>query len=351
MQHSTQIENQRESYRFAVGASGRTAELRVGDDWIPVELLDKSAGGFGVQIDRPLGVSVGDLLQLRLDDDCFEARVMHVGEQTPSGDRVQPTFRLGLKRVGEILLDEEEKRPWFERFIVKSNLHKSFGSPNTLFYALLVFAVLAGAAPVIFIYLMDSQGLDGSMTGLDSDVKPFKAAGPWSSSSEPPDTQPTRKKPLNSSENIPARNTLERFFFGTEKKPPLEKPRLNGRRDTSLSLLLDHAKLQSNIGKWSDEVLSVVSNLLDKLNLTDPQEKEIDTILKNADEKITQLNVPDPDNTPQKVARERTSILETAYDNLVQVFTAAQRIQWDELVNGWTKSLQTPAGQSENSDQ
>ena len=98
-------------------------------------------------------------------------------------------------------------------------------------------------------------------------------------------------------------------------------------------------------------MLSVVSNLLDKLNLTDPQEKEIDKILKNADEKIIRLNVPNPDNTPQKVAHERTSILEIAHDKLLQVFTAAQRIQWDELVKQWTKSLQTPAGSRENSDQ
>ena len=339
MQHPAQTDNLRESFRCAADESKQAAELRVGGEWVPAKLLDESAGGFGVRVDRPLGVSVGDLLQLRLADECFEAHVTNVVEEAPSGDGEEPTFRLGLKRVGEIFLDVEEKWPWFERFI-RLRRYKPFGSARTMFRAVLVFTVMAGAAPVIIIYLLNLHGSGDLVLASHAGVESGEVMQPWDSNSEPSATRPAGKPVDFSDDSLPNHKTIKRFLFGT-KKPPLAEPRLNERRDASLLLLLDHAAFQSNLGKWSDAMLAVIANLAEKLSLTDPQKEEIGGILQDADEAIVRLNVPDPDNTPQKVARQRASILGTAYGKLIQVFTDAQRIQWDELVKKWGEEIKT----------
>ena len=334
MPTSAQSDNLRESYRFAAIEPSRPAELRVGSDWIPVELLDTSAGGFGIKADRPLGISVGDSADLRLDDECFATRVMNIVEQAPDGGHEDPSFRLGLKRVGEVFFDEQEHVPWFA-WIKGPARHLPSDSTKTLFYAALLFAAIAGAAPVIIIYLMDSpEPMDISRAGIGSD----EAMQPWGSNSKPSAIRPVSET-LDSSD-VPHYG-INRSLFGA--KPSPAKPSLNGSQNDSFSLLLDRAKLQSNIGKWSDAVLSVIADLIEDLKLTAAQKEKIGKILRHADKEITQLNVPSPDNTPQKVARERLSILETAYNKLSQVFTDTQLTQWNELVKKWNESLQTPA--------
>ena len=331
MQHSAQTDDLRESYRCAVDESKRAAELRAGGDWIPVELLDESAGGFGVRVDRPLSVSTGDLVQLRLAAECFEARVMNVVEQSPSGDEEEPAFRLCLKRAGEIFLEAEEKRPWFERF-KRPRRHTPFGSAGTLFCAAIIFVVLAVVTPAVIIYLFGSRNISDSLRGSHAGAKSDEVLQQRGSSNEPSAARPAGW-PFGFFADAPKHNA-----FGTEPSTALHE-----KRDTSFSLLLDHAMLQSNLGKWSDAVLAVIADLAEKLSVTKPQQEEIGGILQDADEEIARLNVPDPDNTPQKVATKRASILETAYEKLVQVFTDTQRMQWDELVKKWSGEIKAPA--------
>ena len=340
MQNTIQNENMRESYRCSVEGSKRDAALRVGDEWIAVGLLDESAGGFGVLADRPINVSTGDLIQLRLGDERFEVRVMNLTEKPPEGGEEGPSFRLGLKRVGEALWAAEEKRPWYERF-KRPLRHKPSGSAGAFFKAALVFAALIGALPVIAIYLMDTRSVDITKIGSGVVSKSGPKKQPWNSHKdgsgirEPGEGFGVSNDSPGGSGGTFNHEKLKRFVFG--EGPSSNGIKSNGNDNAGLFLLLDHAGLKSGLGKWSDAVLAVIENLAKNLKLTDPQKEEINTILQDANDEIVQLHVPHPDNTPQVVLQKRKSILEAAYAKLIQVFTPQQQTEWNEAVQEWSE--------------
>ena len=114
MRADDSLDNRRTSFRCLVVNARSPCTLRVGEDELPVGLLDESAGGFSVLVDRPPGLSVGQTAQLRTDSGWFEVRVANIREVVaPEGENgVRPKgpnscFRVGLLRLGEqVLIDE-----------------------------------------------------------------------------------------------------------------------------------------------------------------------------------------------------------------------------------------------------
>jgi hypothetical protein len=76
--------NQRLSFRCTVADTRQRCELRIGADVLPATLLDESAGGFGVLVERLAGLEVNQTAELRTDTGWSLVRVVHLSEANPS---------------------------------------------------------------------------------------------------------------------------------------------------------------------------------------------------------------------------------------------------------------------------
>jgi hypothetical protein len=90
-------------------------ELKVGSVRLPVRLLDQSAEGFAVLSDEPLDVEVDDLGELRIEAGWFSVQVANTIEVRPAktdglaeAENSPSTFRVGLRRLGELDLARED---------------------------------------------------------------------------------------------------------------------------------------------------------------------------------------------------------------------------------------------------
>ena len=114
--------DQRSSFRCLVAESRRQCALRIGEETLPAWLLDESAGGFSVLVDRPLNLETEQTILLQTDSGWFNVRVTSTVETPPPEDcevvdSEKPTewFRLGLQRLGDAVpLDEPSVSPFAE---------------------------------------------------------------------------------------------------------------------------------------------------------------------------------------------------------------------------------------------
>ncbi len=116
MSTDSSLTDRRESFRCPVADSRQGCVLQVGDTRLPGRLVDESAGGFSVLVQRPLGLvlDVGQTAELGSDSGWFKVRLMHVAEAEPpeggdaksSEEEPSSWCRLGLLRVRDIPPDE-----------------------------------------------------------------------------------------------------------------------------------------------------------------------------------------------------------------------------------------------------
>jgi hypothetical protein len=104
----------RQSCRIPVGDDVYGELILANRSKWPVQILDQSAGGFGVLCDRLPPIACGDIVKLRTESLLSEVRVVHWsnserdadpagGEQSPS----TPQYRLGLIRLRDISVPKE----------------------------------------------------------------------------------------------------------------------------------------------------------------------------------------------------------------------------------------------------
>ena len=103
------IREQRASFRCVVPESRQSCELKIGSGLVPAVLVDESAGGFSVALDRPPGLDAGQTAELHTDAGWFAVRVAHVkpivaseGDDPVATEEPSQWFRLGLVRMEEI---------------------------------------------------------------------------------------------------------------------------------------------------------------------------------------------------------------------------------------------------------
>lgn len=350
MQDQARGENLRQSYRCAVDESHRGAELCAAGKWTPVELIDESAGGFGILCDGPPGVAVGDVVQLHVAGECYDARVIYVEEQSPGDEGVEPALRVGLKRVGEYFGEAVAPLPWY-KFFFRRYRQRPFSSRGTLLAAAFIFAMVIGAAPFIITNFLDSRGIgdlrtksrgdrntDGAIRSRDAVMKPSRpgSASPFASD-------------FDDSEGNAVVRQIPKLIFPNSQNSSLQNS-LNHKRDAGFMQLMEYAKLKENIGRWRDQVLDAIAYLIEKLGLTEPQKKEVDALLQQTDEAIAKFDAPNPEYTPQTVLREKTTILEGAYGKLMQIFTEAQRLKWNEMLKQLHSETTPPTQEPEKTD-
>ncbi len=105
---SRPLNEQRQSFRCNVADARRSAELRIGNERYRVMLLDESAGGFAVLMDRQPAAAADGPVELTTDAGDFEVRIAHVvqtelpGAGPASDAEPQRRYRVGLVRVRDI---------------------------------------------------------------------------------------------------------------------------------------------------------------------------------------------------------------------------------------------------------
>jgi hypothetical protein len=90
----------RRSPRSSVPLARRSCELRIGSEVLPALLMDRSAGGFAVVIDRIDGLKAGKKVELLTDLGRFKVKVVYINKVArPKDVPIQSDvwFRLGLK--------------------------------------------------------------------------------------------------------------------------------------------------------------------------------------------------------------------------------------------------------------
>ena len=164
--------DRRGSFRCPVADSRQGCMLQVGAERLPARLLDESAGGFSVLVERPAGLvlDVGQTVQLQSDSGWFEVRVVRVVEaEPPDGNDAQHSedgpgswFRLGLLRLHEIPPDQPSVSVFVSnRYFGLQSWYPS-GSLLTATGLLLVLAMLAIPLGLVAMVWHDGQPMPGT---------------------------------------------------------------------------------------------------------------------------------------------------------------------------------------------
>jgi hypothetical protein len=95
----------RKSCRCTVPQEHQFCELKVGDDVLLALLVDQSAGGFAVLVDRLDGLKIGEKVDLNTDMGTFTVRIVHINEVAPPKDvAIDRCFRVGVKKTHRFFL-------------------------------------------------------------------------------------------------------------------------------------------------------------------------------------------------------------------------------------------------------
>ena len=308
--------------------------MRFGDTWTPVELLDESAGGFGVRIEHIPEVAVGDVVHLRQGDKCFEVEVMHVTQHLAeessdeAGEGGRAACQLGLKRLSEVFGEVDVRPSWLKQ--IRSTWQRPRMSLNGKGLAVgLGLAFLVGALPVIIVMVLESTPAPDPQlkSAVDDgiDLESLKIV------------QNPFKVDLDKEPNGPTAAVTRGENFFADKS-------LNEQQKAVWQKLLDRAKQQTDVKPWNDGALALMSNLTGRLNLTDLQKVEISQILKYANNALAnlQVSVSKDDREKAKAADKRSSILEEAYVGLMHMLSDEQKSKFEKLVQEPPASEPTP---------
>ncbi len=307
--------------------------MRIGETWTPVELLDESAGGFGVRVDLLPEIAVGDVVRLRSGEKCFDVEVMHV-THCPAVDgfhderRDEPVCILGVKRVSEVFLEADARSPCFER-IRATWQQASFLFDGKGLATGIALAFLVGILSIVVLSSLGPNLFGNRESNSSTDDNSFN-----------PELLGSYSNPFKMKLGGEAGGSLA---AAPNDDVSVAKPLLNERQKDVWQSLLDHAKLQTDIEPWRTAVLALIANTVEQRNLTDLQRVEIAQLLNYTDESLANLDSADSIDNREDVARKRSSILEDAYISLMQMFTDAQQIEWDKLVEKWDEASSAPS--------
>ena len=97
--------DERKSCRCTVPQDRQACELKVGANVLLALLVDKSAGGFGVLVDRLGGLKTGEKAELHTDMGQFTVRIVHIREVAlPKDTALDTCFLVGMKKARRFLL-------------------------------------------------------------------------------------------------------------------------------------------------------------------------------------------------------------------------------------------------------
>jgi len=322
--------NQRNSFRCPVTESRRRCELRIGAELLPARLVDESAGGFAVLVDRRPDLEIGQTVQLRTDSGWFDVQVRSAAE-APSPEEASDCFRLGLQRLGEAAPSEEPTASPFT-FELRNRL-RQWSPPNG--WMSLSGVWLALAAIIVPLGLMG-----GLWYASRSEVGAAVSwRDPWTSSSE---GESSGGRTLT--EPLPASG----FGGGFQTASPSDDHRDFAFGNVARSLLGSSANrtgepdvfgpdaernLRDLVRRLPGPTTLVLPEVVRRLRLTEKQQKLIRQLVDSMVEAHRRLDL-DPllrGAERREITRRRTELLDEYLRRALDVLTPEQRAEWKKI--------------------
>ena len=334
MANDTRSTNQRKSFRCKVVDTGRRCELIVGSDVLAARLLDESAGGLAVAVDRLAGLEVDQTAELHTDAGRFSVRVANIVEIAPTEDaddgadkQQHRSFRLGLSRLGETSLPDPSKvsllagrlrfRPW--------QRHSSNGMP-LLTGGLLPIAVVAVPVGLVCLLWFAGQSTTSwlSQWGNPAATSTEPSRGRWLPSLSQPlaNDSPFSESPARSWKTDSA----------SDDRTPAFSPDDRHGRKTSRLTPLSGQELADMIRRLLGADPLILSEVVEYLQLTAEQQERIGRVIAASTEAIRNLNTQTPGEQRKKIAKQREQLRHQARREAIEVLTDEQRARWNKLI-------------------
>jgi hypothetical protein len=338
----------RQSFRCAVDDVRQQCALKVGAELLPAKLLEESAEGFGVLIDRPPAIEIGQNAELHTDGGWFSVRVMRVTEveppedAEPSADTAEEAeadappvcFRLGLRRMEEIGGWEEPKaRFWGDRLLFRPRLwHSRSGMPLA---AGVVLATIAVTVPVAMLMWI-AVGHQGTSTQIERPAARVNWLTRWighdrssaarSAASGAPaaaEYRPSAGMSVSSSDGAAAREpggSLSWSHNGgeAEPSPPGEA--------------IPHG-LSQTVRRLSGAAAFTLPEVAARLSLTAQQKQRIGEVIEAMAQAVRNLDQQLQGRQRDYIAQQRQQLLDKAQQDALDVLTPTQRQAWEKLTD------------------
>ncbi len=341
-QSGPQGAEKRGAFRCRVPGSRRDSVLRVGKKQIPVQVLDESAGGFAVLVNRHPGVGPDDVVRLCTESGWHEVRVVHVCKHEPAisvgsgnGQNQARQFRIGLERLRDLATWEANRgfRAWFDRLRIGGFL--PLGSSTVVVGVVIAVsaASVLAAGTVVLKHIGDfgptpnkavSRRVNSSPRA-ESTSRSYRRVSQGPSTldrGDPTGTEPT--PPSDSSRDHPT------GAFGSDSLVERSSPTaLSGTADDSPPLVDTIRRLPGASPFGLKEVAR-------ELGLSQEQQEEIQRIIELSSEAIRQIRVRWPNQTRQQHDQKRRILLDEARRRVLELLTEEQRARWEALQGGTT---------------
>jgi hypothetical protein len=281
-------------------------------------VLDESAGGFAVLVDRHPGVEADTVVRLCTDSGWHEVRVVRICEHEPAtrdgeagGENVERRFRIGLERLRDLAPWEANRgfRVWFDRLRIGGFL--PLGSGTVAMAVMVVLALTVGLTTGALVL-----GYSGRTVGVSSEPSPRRDENSAQAFSRSP----------SQSGNSPLQRPNE--ALGSNSSGKRAGP------DAMLGSLGGQSSVAATIHGLPGASPFALKEVARELGLSESQQKEVGRIIQVSDEAIRQIRVRWPDQTRQQHAEKRRILLDEARRRVLQLLTKEQRARWEALQAG-----------------
>ncbi len=323
MSSERQNQDQRNSFRCMVVDARRRCELKVGSSVLPAMLLNESAGGFAVLVDRLAGLSIDQTAQLHTDAGWFEVLVVHVAEVDPTEDdgiaagEQNSWFRLGLSRLGEAALPDQPAVSLLAGSL-RFHLGQWYPSGGMLTILGVLLAVVAVAAPVALMNMHWHAGPSGVAWLLQWSNRSIVASKARHSAPLPGLARPAADdSPFSSGPAFDDGNSVFDPDSGQVRKS----------RQSSLSSQGPHDSIRLLPGAAA----MALPEIVEQLQLTTDQQEQIRQLIEATSQAMRNLDAQLQGRQRQQISEFRTQLLDESRRKALELLTGQQRVQWEKL--------------------
>ena len=318
MNTTDSLGEQRSSFRCPVAESRRQCALRIGKERMPAWLIDESAGGFSVLVDRPPNLEAEQTVLLQIDSGWFNVRVRSIVEVPPPEDcevveSEEPTewFRLGLQRLGDVVPLEEPSVSLFvgDLCSLLRQLSPSNGwmMVSGFFLALATMSILLGLVGMLW-YADRSE--DGQAVSMSD---------PWASfSKRRPERNPLPIIPLPN-EGLAAHSQND-FSVGRTGEPNAFGPKAEG-------------DLRNLVWRLPGPTALGLPEVVRRLRLTEKQQGQIQQLIDAMAENIRKLDLDPRLRGAERwqIKQLRDTLLDHYLRRALDLLTPEQQAEWKKL--------------------
>jgi hypothetical protein len=331
MGEERRIGEQRTSFRCTVADTRRHCELIVGADVLPAQLLDESAGGFSVLVDRLDGLGIDQEAELRTDSGWFAVRVVYVTEVAlpdadgATADQQTPGFRLGLLRRSETALPDQSTLS-----ILAERMRFHLPQWRMLSGAGTAIGVLLAVALVVVPMVLDGvrwhtppSTAKRSSPGNKGGAESVTSYGPpiLRSMQSAENVSPFAGSPAESRDggSAPAAGDTA---FGVD----------SGRvRTSAQSSSLSWQELQKTVRRLSGATSLALPQVVAELRLTADQQARIARVIETTSQAMRDIERELPGQQRQDISELRTQLQDHARQQALELLTSQQRARWEKL--------------------